>query len=81
MTEQQLSDALDECLTLLKKDGLTVEECLVRYPQRADRLRPLLNVARWIGDLARPTPGPAAFTAGRRRMLRALRDARGPADV
>ena len=76
-----LNDVLDECLTLLEGDQVTrsaersrrsLEECLARYPQHAADLRPLLEIALEMRRVARPTPSLAAFSAGKRRMLRAL---------
>ena len=69
---RQLSDILDECLKLLAEDGATVEECLALYPQYANDLRPLLEIALKIDRLPRPSPNPAAFAAGKERMLEAL---------
>ena len=72
MTKQPLNDVLNECLTLLERDQVTLEECLARYPQQAADLRPLLEIAHEISRVARPTPSPAAFAAGKQRMLQAL---------
>jgi len=74
MTDEQLqlSDVLDECLTLLR-GGATIEECLARYPRHANDLRPLLEVALRINRLPQPSSSPTAFAAGKRRMLEALK--------
>jgi len=72
MTKQPLNDVLDECLTLLEEDQVTLEECLARYPQHAADLRPLLEIALGMRRVAPPTPTPAAFATGKRRMLQAL---------
>lgn len=69
---RQLSDVLDECLTLLAEERASVEECLARYPQYADDLRPLLEVALKMRRVPQPIPRPPAAAAGRRRMLRAV---------
>ncbi len=43
MTIQQ---ALDQCLEDMRSEGASVEDCLRRYPEFADELRPLLKTAR-----------------------------------
>jgi hypothetical protein len=70
--KRDLTHALDECLALLREERATLEECLARYPECASGLRPLLELARELQDLPQPTPSPAAFTAGKQRMLDAL---------
>lgn len=72
LEEQQLSDALDACLTDLTAGQATIEECLTRYPEHAGELRPLLETAAEIRRLPQPTPRAASVAAGRRRMLRAV---------
>ncbi len=62
--------ALDRCLTWLRS-GIGVESCLARYPEYADQLRPLLDLASHMSRAA-PAPPPAAGrAAGRRGMLSA----------
>ena len=75
--KHDLNQALDECLSLLSTDGTTLEECLARYPASASQLRPLLEVAIDVRSLSRPTSSPAAFDAGKRRMLEALAEKKG----
>ena len=70
--KRALHHALDECLALLREHQATMEECLVRYPQVAGDLRPLLEVALAISALPRPTASPTTFAAGKRSMLEAL---------
>ena len=69
---KDLDRALDESLTLLMEGRATLEECLARYPEHAADLRPLLETALQLYRTPRPTTRPAAFAAGKRRMLRAL---------
>jgi len=54
---------LDDCLTALQQ-GESVEACLSRYPRHAERLRPLLTLARRRG-IPHPalTEAPLAFGA------------------
>jgi hypothetical protein len=73
MRDRQLSDVLDECLTLLTEDHLSVEACLARYPQHAAELRPILQIALEMRRTPQPEPSRAAFRAGKRRMLEAVR--------
>ncbi|MEA3345438.1 MAG: FecR domain-containing protein [Chloroflexota bacterium] len=72
MMKRKLSDMLDECLMLLEEGQVTLEECLARYPQYADDLRPLLEIALEMRRMAQLTSSPAAFASGKRRMLQAL---------
>lgn len=69
--DQELSEALDQCLILLD-EGLGVDECLARYPEQAEELRPLLEVATDIRRVSPPKPSLTAFADGKRRMLEAL---------
>ena len=39
---------LEECLTALSSDTATVDECLARYPQYAEQLKPLLGTVRYL---------------------------------
>ena len=39
---------LEECLTALSTDTATVDECLARYPQYAEQLKPLLGTIRYL---------------------------------
>lgn len=62
---------LDDCLSSMRA-GVDLEACLLRYPDHADELRPLLQAARDVGAVRPPAPAAAARMAGRRRMLAAL---------
>ena len=50
---------LDECLTALQQ-GESVEACISRYPRQAERLRPLLTLARRISQTPPAAPRPWA---------------------
>src|SRR3990170_3391833 len=50
---------LDECLAALQQ-GQSLEACLSRYPKHAERLRPLLTLARRVGRTPPATPRPWA---------------------
>lgn len=51
MTAPGLHEAFDSCLTLLLS-GKALEECLQQFPELADELRPMLEVARQIEQLS-----------------------------
>jgi len=70
--KQELTQALDECLALLKQGEATLDECLARYPGCASELRPLLEIVLELRTLPRPTSSRAAFAAGKQRMVEAL---------
>jgi hypothetical protein len=72
MAERELRDALDKCLTLLTEERVTLEGCLARYPEQAAELRPLLEMAMAVRQVAPPEPSPVAVAAGRERMLQAV---------
>ena len=70
--KRDIDGALDECLTLLQSEQVTLDECLARYPDQAAELRPLLEMAIVIRRVPAPLSSPVAFEAGKRRMLQAL---------
>lgn len=75
--ERRFEQVLDECLSQLNSlssrtdEGGTVdlETILARYPEHADRLRPLLRVSIAVQATPHPTPSPAAKAVGRQRLL------------
>lgn len=67
-----LIEALDESLALLETGQATPEECLARYTDHADDLRPLLETAAELSRVPPPVSSPDAFAGGKRRMLEAL---------
>jgi hypothetical protein len=79
-----LHQALDDCLTSLKREGTTVEACLAdhaEYAEYASELRPLLQVALSVQRMPGPMPSHAASVAGKRRMLEAVQRKQRPARV
>ncbi len=68
----RLSERLDECLTALLSGEETVDDLLQRFPDHADRLRPLLEAAEELHQVPAPSCRRAATKAGKRRMLEAL---------
>ncbi len=67
-----LGEALGDCLTLLERGEVSLEESLARHPEYADDLYPLLTVALEIRHVPQITSSPAAFTSGKQEMLRTL---------
>jgi hypothetical protein len=66
-----LDTALDQCLSWLR-DGMSIEDCLASYPEYANQLRPLLELAAQVGRVITPASSAAARAAGEQRMLTAL---------
>jgi hypothetical protein len=63
--------ALDQCLTWLR-GGMGIEECLASFPEYANQLRPLLELAIQVGRVITPASSTVARAAGEQRMLAAL---------
>lgn len=70
MMDREFLDALDHCLDLLRR-GTTLEECLARYPEFAQELRPLLESAVVLNRGTAVAPRPEARRRGRERVLAA----------
>jgi len=66
-----LDALLDECIDRINR-GQSLEECLARYPEHAERLEPLLRSILDIRATCSPMPSPAAKAAARRRLHAAL---------
>ena len=72
--EKELAQALNEYLRSLEDDRATVTDFLTRYPQHALALRSLLATVDQIRRVPSPVSEPAAFAAGKRRVLQALEE-------
>jgi hypothetical protein len=70
--KRKIDIVLDDCLVQLRA-GATAEDCLARYPEHAEALRPLLTLAMQVQSLPTPSPDRAAMNAGRQRMVEAVR--------
>lgn len=70
MTEPDLRTILDECLQDMSTRGETVERCLLRYPQHAGQLAPLIQVADRIRKTRHPALSVSATKAIERRLLK-----------
>ncbi len=52
MTDHELYDTFDDCLTRISA-GESLEDCLQRYPALAGELRPMLEAARLAQSASR----------------------------
>jgi hypothetical protein len=66
---REIEVILDECLAWLAA-GASLDSCLARYPDRAEELRPLLEMILAVRATSAPQARPAAVHAGRQRMLK-----------
>ena len=64
--------ALDECLDLVLKDEQSVETCLHRYPEHAEEMAPLLQMAHEVKSTLDYTPSTVAKTRARLLMQAAI---------
>ena len=64
----EIQDILQQCLELLR-EGTSLEECLGRYPEEAEEVEPLLQVALAAKSEFAPAISPAVRTRVRGRML------------
>ncbi|HUV89696.1 MAG TPA: hypothetical protein VMY80_08585, partial [Anaerolineae bacterium] len=69
MKVQPYEQLLERCLQEVARTG-DAEAVLAHYPQHADRLRPLLQVALATSQMYADVPAPPrGLAAGRRRLL------------
>jgi len=64
--KKKIEDILDRLVIEMNK-GKTVDECLRKYHECADELRPLLQLAQQITELPTPEPRPAAVESAIRK--------------
>jgi hypothetical protein len=70
---RKFDTVLDDCMDLLRA-GASVEDCLARYPEHAEELRPLLSLASAVKGIPTPRPDLASVDANRMRMLDAVQN-------
>jgi hypothetical protein len=70
---RKFDTALDDCMDLLRS-GTTVEDCLARYPEYAEELRPLVGLAAAVKGVPTPRADAANVNANRLRMLEAVQN-------
>ena len=64
-----LEHAIEECLTRMRLEGATPEECLALYPEFRAELAPMLEAALGLGALETLEPRPAFRTQARAKLL------------
>lgn len=64
-----IESVLDECLRAIQQDHATVAECLARYPDYAQELEPLLEIALAIENVGDISPSEEFKQATRARLL------------
>ena len=74
MKNKRFDDILNECLDRLLVEGQTVEQCLASYPEEADKLKPLLQVAVATRKASTIQPNPDFRARARYQFHSALRD-------
>lgn len=67
--KDRFEERLDRCLEAVLSGRWTVEDCLLRYPQDATRLRPLLLAALRLREALASEPRPEFREAARERFL------------
>ena len=72
--QQEFDNILDECLERILVRGETVEQCLGRYPELADELKPLLQTALSTKETLAIKPRPEFRDRARYQMQTALRE-------
>jgi len=73
--QRKIDDILDECLERLLINGETLEECLQRYPDRVDELKPLLETVLAGRELSSLQPGIDFRERARNQFISAIREA------
>ncbi len=69
-----IEEILDECLKEIQARRATIDDCLRKYPQYAEELRPLLESALAIQDVPEITPSEAFKRATRARLFDTPKD-------
>jgi hypothetical protein len=69
--EEKFNNILNECLDRILK-GETVEQCLLRYPDQAQELEPLLKTAKTARVISTVQPSPEYRVAAKRQFMAAL---------
>lgn len=68
-----LEHALEDCLTRMRLEGVTPEECLAQYPTLDEELAPLLMAAQDLGTLDSLEPRPEFKSQNRAALLAHVR--------
>lgn len=71
--DRAFATILNDCLDAIEAGQASIEECLARYPQYADRLEELLCLGDAVRALPLPAPTPEMLASGERRLVDAAR--------
>ena len=71
--DRAFATILNDCLDAIEAGQASIEECLARYPQYADRLEELLCLGDAVRALPLPAPTPEMLASGERRLVGAAR--------
>lgn len=71
MSHRAFDDVLNECIAWLRI-GVSVDECVSRYPEYEDQLRPLLEVANAVSGSVKPVIPRNAYLKSRAAMFKTI---------
>lgn len=74
MKEKEFANILDECLERVLTKGETIEQCLLRYPEQAAELEPLLHTALLAKKASAVKPRPEFRERARYQLRAALQE-------
>lgn len=78
MKEKEFENILDECLERILLKGESLEQCLKRYPEQADELKPLLETVLATKEASAIKPRPEFKTKARYQFRAALGEKTAP---
>jgi hypothetical protein len=78
MKDKELDNILDECLERIVLGGETLEQCLERYPEQADELKPLLETVLAVKEASAVEPRPDFKARARYQFRSALGEKAAP---
>jgi hypothetical protein len=70
--DRALAEALNDCLDAIEAGQASVEDCLARYPQYADRLEDLLRLSNEVMTLSFPAPTSEMLAVGEQKLVQAV---------
>lgn len=70
--ENKIEQILDECLELILIEGLSIEDCLQKYPAYEEELKTLLGTAGVVKEVCKETPRAKFKAQARREFLEAV---------
>jgi hypothetical protein len=78
MKDKEFDNILDECLERIVLGGETLEQCLERYPEQADELKPLLETVLAVKEASAVEPRPDFKARARYQFRSALGEKAAP---